>query len=196
MTPRYFIPSIISTSVSSTFRAFILHFSNCDLDPKSTNSVLSLFILSLFSFIQTFRVVAHSSSLPIHLSSSFHSPGLNLLHTTWSSAKTMQGKGWIDYLLHCAAVHVEQLCTGTGSLGYTKGQFSCNTLSHPMNFAVHSLGCGSGTGGVFGTSAGEGVVIPFSSYTSGMATPWKTSSSVKVRYHFTSSLSSNMPFAN
>ena len=36
------------------------------------------------------------------------------------------------------------------------------TLSHPRNFMVHSLGCGSGTGGVFGMLAGEGVVKPFS----------------------------------
>ena len=43
---------------------------------------------------------------------------------------------------------------------------------------------------------GEGVVKPFSSYASGMDTPQKTSSSVKFRYHFTSSLSSNMPFTN
>ena len=45
-------------------------------------------------------------------------------------------------------------------------------------------------------SVGEGVVKPFSSYASRTDTPQKTSSSVKVRYHFTSSLSSNMPFAN
>ena len=78
----------------------------------------------------------------------------------------------------------------------TTGQDGCNIQSHPMNFGVLSLGCGSGTGGVFGTLAGEGVVELFSSYASGMATPQKTSSSVKVRYHFTSSLSSNTLFAN
>ena len=76
------------------------------------------------------------------------------------------------------------------------GQDGCNTVSHPMNFVVHSLGCGSSTGGVFGMSAGEGVVKPFSSYASRTGTPQKTSSLVKVRYHFTSSVSSNMPFAN
>ena len=76
------------------------------------------------------------------------------------------------------------------------GQDGCNILSHPMNFTVHSWGCGSGTGGVFGTLVGEGVVKPFFSYASGMATPKKTSSSVKVRYHFTSSLSSNTLFTN
>ena len=51
------------------------------------------------------------------------------------------------------------------------GRDGCNTCSHPMNFAVHSWGCGSGTGGVFVMSAGEGVVKPFSSYASGMGTP-------------------------
>ena len=76
------------------------------------------------------------------------------------------------------------------------GQDGCNTLSLPTNFAVRYLGCGSSTGGVFGTLVGEGVVKTFSSYASRMGTPQKTSSSVKVRYHFTSSLSSNMPFAN
>ena len=45
-------------------------------------------------------------------------------------------------------------------------------------------------------SAGEEVVELFSSSASGMATPWKTSSSLKVRYHFTSSLSSNTLFTN
>ena len=63
-----------------------------------------------------------------------------------------------------------------------------------MNFGVLSLGSGSSTGGVFGTSAGEEVVELFSA--SETATPWKTSSSVKVSYHFTSSLSSNTLFAN
>ena len=76
------------------------------------------------------------------------------------------------------------------------GQDGCSTLSHPTNFRVLSLGCGSGTGGVFGTSVGEEVVELFSSSASGTATPQKTSSSVKVRYHFTSSLSSNTLFAN
>ena len=42
----------------------------------------------------------------------------------------------------------------------------------------------------------EEVVELFTSSASGMATPWKTSSSLKVRYHFTSSLSSNTLFAN
>ena len=57
------------------------------------------------------------------------------------------------------------------------GQDGCNTLSHPMNFVVCSLGYGSGTGGVFGMSVGEGVIKPFFSYASGTATPQKTSSS-------------------
>ena len=69
------------------------------------------------------------------------------------------------------------------------GQDECNTLSHPTNFGVLSLGCDSGTGAIFETSVEEEVVELFSAL--GMATPQKTSSSVKVRYHFTSSLSSN-----
>ena len=64
----------------------------------------------------------------------------------------------------------------------------------PQTLGFFPLGCGSSTGGIFGTSAGEEVVELFS--TSGMATPQKTSSSVKVRYHFTSSLSSDTLFTN
>ena len=82
------------------------------------------------------------------------------------------------------------------SLVVITGWDGCSTLSHPTNFGVLSLGCGSGTGGVFGMLVGEEVVEFFSSSASGMATPQKTSSSVKVRYHFISSLSSNTLFAN
>ena len=61
------------------------------------------------------------------------------------------------------------------------GWEGCNTLSHPMNFGGLSLGCSSGTGGIVGTLAGEEVVKLFSSSALGMATPQKTSSSVKVK---------------
>ena len=61
--------------------------------------------------------------------------------------------------------------------------------------ALSSRG-GSGMQGALGSSAAERVFrLSFSSF-SGRATPWKTSLSVKDRYHFTSSLSSNTPFAN
>ena len=76
----------------------------------------------------------------------------------------------------------------------TTGQDGWSIQSHPMNFAVLSFSCGSGTGGILGMLAREEVVGLFS--ISGTATPQKTSSSVKVRYHFTSSLSSNTLFAN
>ena len=76
------------------------------------------------------------------------------------------------------------------------GQDGCSTLSHPANFGVLSLGCSFSTGGAFGMSARVEVVELFSSSTSGMATPQKTSSSVKVRYHLTSSLSSSTLFAS
>ena len=76
------------------------------------------------------------------------------------------------------------------------GQEGCNTLSHPANFGVLSLGGSSGTGDIFGMSVGEEVVKLFSSSALGMATPQKTSSSVKVKYHLTSSLSSNTLSAN
>ena len=82
------------------------------------------------------------------------------------------------------------------SLAVTTGQDGCSIQSHPTNFRVLSSGCGSSTGGVLGMLVGEGVVELFSLYASGMATPQKNSSSVKVRYHFTSSLSSNMLFTN
>ena len=78
----------------------------------------------------------------------------------------------------------------------TTGWDGCSIRSHPMNFVVLSLGCGSSTGGVFEMLVGEGVFELFSSSASWMATPWKTSSSVKVRYHFTSSLNSNTLLAN
>ena len=82
------------------------------------------------------------------------------------------------------------------TLAATTGWDGCSIWFHPTNLAVLSFGCGSCTGGVFGMSVGEGVVKLFPSCVSGMATPLKTSSSVKVRYHPTSSLSSSMPFAN
>ena len=78
----------------------------------------------------------------------------------------------------------------------TTGQGGNSTLSHPMNFGVLSVGCSFDTGGVFGTLAKEEVVELFSSSASGTATPQKTSSSVKVRYHLTSSLSSSTLFTN
>ena len=49
---------------------------------------------------------------------------------------------------------------------------------------------------VWGALAGEGVAETPSSSTSGMATPGKTSSSVKVKYHSVSSLISHTPSAN
>ena len=68
------------------------------------------------------------------------------------------------------------------SLVAITGWEGCNTLSHPMNFGVLSLGCSSSTGGIFGMSVGEEVVKLFSSSALGMATPWKTSLLVKVKY--------------
>ena len=82
------------------------------------------------------------------------------------------------------------------SLAAITGWDRWSTLSQPTNFGILSLGCSSGTGGVFRMLVGEEVVELFSPSTSGMATPWKTSSSVKVRYHSTSSLSSNTLFTN
>ena len=86
-TPRYFILSASLISVLSTFKVFVLHLSNYSFDPKRMNLVLLLFILSLFSFIHTFRSVTHFSSSSIHLASSPQSAGLNLFPTVWSSAK-------------------------------------------------------------------------------------------------------------
>ena len=68
----------------------------------------------------------------------------------------------------------------------TTGRDGCSTFSHPTNFGALSLGCDSGTRGILGTSVGEGVIELFPSSASGTAIPWKTSSSVKVRYHFIS----------
>ena len=67
----------------------------------------------------------------------------------------------------------------------TMGLGGCSTLFHPTNFGVLSLGSSFGQGGDSGMCS-----------TSGMATPWKTSSLVKVRYHLTSFLNSSMLSAN
>ena len=45
------------------------------------------------------------------------------------------------------------------SLVVFTGQDGCSTLSHPMNFGVLFLGCGSSTGGIFGMLVGEEVVL-------------------------------------
>ena len=132
MTPRYFILSASSTSVSSIFRAFVLHFSNCGLDPKRTNSVLSLFILSLFSFIQTFRLAAHSSSLCIHLSSSFHSPGLNLFPTAWSLAKPCRVRGGFTIPCIVLQYRLKSCAPAQDPWGTLKGNFLVDEYSSPI----------------------------------------------------------------
>ena len=64
----------------------------------------------------------------------------------------------------------------------------CNTFSHPANFGDLLSSTGSG---MQGTSVGPGICGLSSSSSFGRATPQKTSSLLKERYHFTSSLSSN-----
>ena len=78
----------------------------------------------------------------------------------------------------------------------TTGWYGCNTLSQPKNFGVLSFGASSSKRGALGVSTREGVIGLFSSSFLGMATPQKTSSSVRDKYHFTSSLSSSTLFAN
>ena len=77
----------------------------------------------------------------------------------------------------------------------TNGWDGCSTFSHPRNFGALSSGAGSGAQCASGMSVVKGVCRLSSSFL-GRATPQKTSSSVKERYHFTSSLSSNMLSTN
>ena len=77
----------------------------------------------------------------------------------------------------------------------TTGQDRCSTFSHPKNIKHLLPGVGSSTRGTLGVLVGR--VLGLSSSSSlGRTTPWKTSSSVKERYHFTSSLSSITLSAN
>ena len=77
----------------------------------------------------------------------------------------------------------------------TTGQDGCRTFSHPKNFWALLSRAGSGTQGTLGRSAERVFRLSSSSFL-GRATPWKTSSLVKERYHFTSSLSSITLSAN
>ena len=77
------------------------------------------------------------------------------------------------------------------SLVATTGWDGCSTFSHPINFGALSSGAGSSAWCNLGMSVAERVFGLSSSSFLGRATPQKTSSSVKERYHFTSSLSSN-----
>ena len=127
-TPRYFILSVSFISVLSTFKVFVLHLSNWGFYLKRMNSVLLLFILSLFSFIHTFRSVADFSSSSIHLTSSLQSLGLNLFPTVWSSAKPCRVRGGftmscieLQYMLKSCAP-VQEPC------GMLKGSGLMNNL--------------------------------------------------------------------
>ena len=82
------------------------------------------------------------------------------------------------------------------SLVATTGQDGCSTFSHPKNFGAFSSRAGSGAWCALGTYVEKRVCGLSSSSSSGRATPQKTSSSVKERYHFTSSLSCNTLSAN
>ena len=77
----------------------------------------------------------------------------------------------------------------------TTGWDGCNTFSHPRNFGALPSGTGSGAQCALNKSVVQRV-CGLSSSSLGRATPQKTSSSVKERYHFTSFLSSKMLFAN
>ena len=71
-----------------------------------------------------------------------------------------------------------------------------STFSHPKNFGDPLSGASSGVQGALGMSVTERVsgLSPLASWEG--PTPQKTSSLVKERYHFTSSLSSNTLSAN
>ena len=78
------------------------------------------------------------------------------------------------------------------SLAATTGQDGCNTFSHPTNFRALPSSTGSG----MQCASGKSVVPGVCSSSLGRATPQKTSSLVKERYHFTSSLSSKTLLTN
>ena len=78
----------------------------------------------------------------------------------------------------------------------TTGQDRCNTFSHPTNFWPLPSGASSGTQCASGKLVAPGVCRLSSSSSLGRATPQKTSSLVKERYHYTSSLSSKTLLAN
>ena len=83
------------------------------------------------------------------------------------------------------------------SLAATMGHDGCSTFCHPSNFgALFSRGDSSTQGTLATVATAEALGFSPSSSFSGRATPWKTSSSVNDRYHFTSSLSSCTVFAN
>ena len=77
----------------------------------------------------------------------------------------------------------------------TTGWDGCNTFSHPANFGALLSSIGSGMQGASGKLAWPGVCGLSSSSSLGRATPQKTSS-VKERYHLTSSLSSKTLLAS
>ena len=90
-----------------------------------------------------------------------------------------------------------QVLVGLGmSPAATTGQDGCNTFSYPKNFGALSSGTGSGIPCALGMSVMQGVLGLSSSSFLGRSTPLKTSSSMKERYHFTSSLSSKMLLAS
>ena len=76
------------------------------------------------------------------------------------------------------------------------GWDGCNTFSHPTNFGAHFSSTGSGMGDASGKLVGLGVCRLSSSSSSGRGTLLNTSSSVKERYHLTSSLNSKMLLTN
>ena len=78
----------------------------------------------------------------------------------------------------------------------TTGWDGCNTFSHPTNFGALLSGTASGTQGASGKLVVPEVCRLSSSSSLGRATPQKTSSLVKERYHLTSSLSSKTLLAN
>ena len=78
----------------------------------------------------------------------------------------------------------------------TTGWDGCSTFSHLKNFGALSSGASCSTWCTLGMSVAEWVFRLSSSSFLGRATPQKTSSLVKERYHVSSSLSSNMLSAN
>ena len=84
--PKYLITFTLGISQSLTVRLCTVHFTSCCLDPKSINSVLVWFILSLFSSIQVLTCLSEFSKTCFVSDSLILSLPRKLFFKAWSSA--------------------------------------------------------------------------------------------------------------
>ena len=139
-TPRYLIFSASLISVLLMFIDFVMHLSSWGFGPKRMNSVLSLFILSWFLSIHTFRSTAHFFNSNMHLTSPSQWPGLNLLSTVWPSATPCRLRG--GFITPCIVLQYKlKVCApAQDPWGTLKERFHSNEYSFPM-LTLQLLGC-------------------------------------------------------